>query len=67
MRPTFGYTGCLTCGVLGTIQNGHVALALLSDWFASDTTDVFTGDLRGDTLVGTYRIRGGLLRFVKQR
>ena len=67
VRGRFGYTGCLTCGLLGTIKDGHVELALLSAWSARDTTETFIGDIRGDTLVGTYRGFGGSARFVKQR
>jgi len=64
-RPFLGMSGCVTCGLLGTIRNGKVELALLRDWFASDTADVFVGELRGDTLVGTYRGYGGVARFVR--
>jgi hypothetical protein len=67
VRPRFGYTGCLTCGLLGTVQDGRVRLALLNDWTARDTVELFTGELRGDTIVGSYRGFGGVARFVKQR
>jgi hypothetical protein len=63
----FGYTGCLVCGLLGTVRDGQVKLALLSAWSARDTTEIFTGELRGDTLVGSYRGFGGIAHFVKQR
>ena len=66
VRPRFGYTGCLTCGVLGTVHGSRVTLAMLGGWFASDTVDRFTGDLRGDTLVGAYQL-GGSARFVRVR
>jgi hypothetical protein len=62
----FGYTGCLVCGLLGTVRNGHVELALLSAWSARDTTEMFTGEVRGDTIVGSYRGFGGIVHFVKQ-
>jgi hypothetical protein len=65
--PRFGYTGCYTCGLLGTVREGHVQLGLLSGWSARDTTEVFNGELRGDTLVGSYRGFGGIAHFVKQR
>jgi hypothetical protein len=65
VRPRFGYVGCLTCGLLGTVKDGRVELALLSGWFAKDTTDVFVGEIRGDTLVGNSRGFGGPWRFVK--
>ena len=67
VRPRLGYTGCLTCGVLGAVRDGRVELAVLRGWYASDTTELFTGELRGDTLVGQYRGLGGVARFVRQR
>ena len=65
-RPSFAYTGELVNGLLGTVRNGRVELALLRGWSAKDTVDVFTGDIRGDTLVGAYRFFGGRIHFVKQ-
>ena len=65
--PRFGYAGCLVCGLLGTVRDGKVQLGLLSAWSARDTTEVFNGELRGDTLVGSYRGFGGIVHFVKQR
>jgi hypothetical protein len=53
-------------GVLGTVRNGRVEIAFLRLWHASDTTDVLTGELRGDTIVGSYRGAGGIVRFVRQ-
>jgi len=53
-------------GLLGTVGNGHVELAMLALWSASDTLDVLQGEIRGDTIVGTYRQRGGAARFVRQ-
>ena len=66
-RLNIGQTGCPVCGLLGSTRAGHVELALLRDWYARDTADVLTGEFRGDTIVGTYRIAGGIARFVKQR
>lgn len=66
-RVGFGDTGCSVCGVLGTARDGHIELALLSGWSATDTMDVFTGEIRGDTIVGTYRGLGGVAHFVRQR
>jgi hypothetical protein len=40
---------------------------MLLDWFARDTAEVFNGELRGDTIVGTYRGFGGTARFVRQK
>lgn len=54
-----GEVACGMCGVLGTIsKGGEVRLALLTDWFAQDTTEQFVGELRGDTLTGFYRFTG---------
>jgi hypothetical protein len=66
-RVGFGDTGCSVCGVLGTARDGRVELALLNGWSATDTLEVFTGEFRGDTIVGSYRGLGGVVRFVKQR
>ena len=66
-RVSFGDTGCSVCGVLGTTRDGHIELALLSGWSATDTMEVFTGEIRGDTIVGSYRGLGGVARFVRQR
>ena len=66
-RPLIGQTGCTVCGLLGRAQNGRIELAFLHDWFASDTAEVFTGEIRGDTIVGQYRFAGGQAHFVKQR
>ena len=66
-RPVVGQTGCLACGLLGTTRGGRIDLAFLRDWYAQDTADVFTGEIRGDTIVGSYRFAGGIVRFVKQR
>jgi hypothetical protein len=67
VRPRFGYAGCLTCGLLGGVKDGRLTLALLREWSARDTSDVFTGEIRGDTIVGSYRGFGGVVRFVRQR
>jgi hypothetical protein len=66
VRGRFGYSGCLTCGVLGTRRGTQVKLSILQGWFASDTMDVFTGEIRGDTIVGSYRFQGTISKFVKQ-
>jgi len=65
-RPVLGRTIDPIHGLLGTAKNGHLELALLTAWYANDTTDVFVGDIRGDTIVGTYRRNGGIVRFVRQ-
>ncbi len=65
-RPLLGDPGCIECGLLGTTQGNRVDLVFLRDWYASDTAEVFTGEIRGDTIVGRYRGIGGVGRFVKQ-
>jgi hypothetical protein len=68
LRPGFFQLGSGPVnGVLGTSRNGRVELALLRTWSATDTAEVFTGELRGDTLVGSYRGLGGVVRFVRRR
>lgn len=67
VRGRFGYTGCLTCGLLGTVKDGRVELALLTAWSARDTSDMFMGEIRGDTIVGSYRGFGGVAHFVRRR
>jgi hypothetical protein len=64
-RTTLGNPGCPVCGVLGTVKDGHIELNFLRDWYASDTVERFTGEVRGDTIVGQYRLFGGPVRFVK--
>lgn len=66
-RLSIGQAGCGVCGLLGSTRDGHVELALLRDWYARDTADVLVGEFRGDTIVGTYQIAGGIARFVRQR
>jgi hypothetical protein len=66
VRQRFGYTGCLTCGMLGSVKNGRIELAFLRDWTAHDTVETFSGELRGDTLVGSYRGTGDHVRFIRQ-
>jgi hypothetical protein len=65
-RSSIGQPSDPTNGLLGTVQNGRIELAFLSNWSARDTLDVFTGEIRGDTIVGGYRGFGGLVHFVKQ-
>lgn len=65
-RPFFGLIGCVTCGLLGTVRDGRIELVFLEAWSAKDTVEVFTGEVRGDTIVGEYRNFGGVARFVRQ-
>ncbi|MEO6526834.1 MAG: hypothetical protein ABIP93_09440 [Gemmatimonadaceae bacterium] len=66
-RPTFSNPGCQICGLLGNSQGGRINLYFLRDWSAADTAEVFTGEIRGDTIVGSYRGFGGVARFVRAR
>lgn len=66
-RPSFAYTGEIINGLLGTVRSGRVELALLRGWSAEDTVDVFTGEIRGDSIVGAYRGFGGRVHFVRQK
>jgi hypothetical protein len=66
-RKSIFDTGCSLCGVLGAVQDGHVELQILSAWSARDTMETFVGELRGDTLVGSYRGLGSTARFLRQR
>ena len=65
-RPVLGMIGCVVCGLFGSTRDGHIEIAFLRDWFASDTTEIFTGAIHGDTIVGSYRGFGGVARFVRQ-
>jgi len=66
-RPTFTPPNEPIDGLLGTVRKGKVELAFLRNWSASDTVEVFRGEIRGDTIVGTYRGFGGIATFVRQR
>ena len=66
-RPTFSGPNDPIDGLLGTVRNGRVELSFLRNWSATDTAEVFQGEMRGDTIAGSYRGFGGIVRFVKQR
>ena len=66
-RPTFSEPNEPIDGLLGSVRNGRVELSFLRHWSATDTVEVFTGEVRGDTITGSYRGFGGIVRFVKQR
>lgn len=65
-RLTIGEGGAAINGLLGTVRGGRIEAALLRGWTATDTADVLTGEIRGDTIVGNYRGAGGPVRFVRQ-
>jgi hypothetical protein len=52
-------------GILGQQIGTSVTLALLLNQLSGDTVDVFTGELRGDTLTGRYRKSGGTAVFLR--
>ena len=66
-RPTFSLPNEPIDGLLGTVKKGKVALSFLRNWSAADTVEVFSGEIRGDTIVGSYRGFGGIAHFVRQR
>ena len=67
-RRSLGEVGCETCGLLGAVRDGRrIELYFLNEWSARDTTEVLTGEIRGDTIVGLYRGFGGPVHFVKRR
>jgi len=66
-RPTFSQPNEPIDGLLGTVKQGRVELSFLRNWSSTDTVEVFKGELRGDTLVGSYRGFGGIAHFVKKR
>jgi hypothetical protein len=53
-------------GIVGEISGTKVAFAILANQLASDTLDVFTGELSGNTITGSYRKRTGTAVFVRQ-
>jgi len=62
----FGEVVCSVCGVLGSARGSHIEIALLDSWYARDTADVFTGEIHGDTIVGSFRGLGGPVRFARK-
>ncbi|MEO9034901.1 MAG: DUF4249 family protein [Gemmatimonadaceae bacterium] len=52
-------------GILGQQFGTFVSLALLVNQLSVDTLDVFAGELRGDSLIGTYRTNGGTAVFLR--
>jgi hypothetical protein len=44
-----------TDGIIGTLSGSRVTFAVLANQLASDTLDVFTGELTGTTIMGSYR------------
>ena len=53
-------------GIIGEMTGTMITFALLVDQLAGDTVDVFSGELKGTTITGTYRKQGTTAVFVKQ-
>ena len=54
-------------GLVGTRTNGRVVLEFLANQAAVDTVGVFSGEQRGDSLVGTFSGVSGRVVFLKRR
>ena len=54
-------------GLVGTRTNGRVVLQFLANQAAVDTVGVFSGEQRGDSLVGTFSGVSGRVVFLKRR
>jgi hypothetical protein len=52
-------------GILGQQFGTTITLALLANQLSGDTVDVFTGELRGETLSGSYAKAGGISVFLR--
>lgn len=52
-------------GIIGERLGSHVTLTFLNNQLADQTLDVFTGELDGKTITGTYRKRSGVAVFSK--
>jgi hypothetical protein len=52
-------------GIVGQQLGTTITLALISNQLAVDTAEVFIGELKGDTLSGSYRKSGGSATFVR--
>jgi hypothetical protein len=52
--------------LIGTFKDGLLRLAFLRNLARPDTVELLTAELRGDTLVGSYRL-GAPARFVKRK
>jgi hypothetical protein len=53
-------------GIIGELSGTTITFALLADQLVGDTVDVFSGELKGTTITGTYRKQGTTAVFVKQ-
>jgi hypothetical protein len=64
-RYTTAFPSVVSDGVLGQQFGTFVSLALLANQLSVDTVDVFSGELRGDSLIGSYRTNGGSAVFLR--
>jgi len=64
-RYTVSLPSVRSDGIVGEMRGPSVTLALVQNQLSGDTAEVFTGTLKGDTLTGTYKIRGGSAVFVR--
>jgi hypothetical protein len=62
-RRSFGNS---QAAAVGTFANGRLRLVFLNDQTLTDSLDHFTGDLRGDTLVGEFS-KGATGRYVRRK
>jgi hypothetical protein len=53
-------------GLVGTRTNGRVVLEFLANQAAIDTVGVFSGEQRGDSLIGTFSGVSGRVVFLKR-
>lgn len=61
-RTNGGFMG----GAVGTLSGNKIKVAFLSNQQLRDTIDVFTAELRGDTLDGTFS-KGAQAKYVRRR
>lgn len=59
-------TGGTLEGLVGTRTNGRVVLEFLANQAAIDTVGVFSGEQRGDSLIGTFSGVSGRVVFLKR-
>jgi len=64
-RYTTSLPNARSDGIVGQQLGTTITLALISNQLAVDTLEVFSGQLRGDTLSGGYRKSGGSATFVR--
>jgi len=58
--------GTAQAAASGTFSNGRLKLVFLGDQTLTDSVDHFTGDLRGDTIVGEFS-KGAKARYLRRK